>query len=455
MKSIKIVVISLVLLCAGAEYACAQEKMTADEARANAKEAYIFTYGLVMNYRTMYRQAIDGDGAFGKWLHLDIATPKDQDIVTPNNDTPYSYAWVDMRAEPWVLTMPKIEKDRFYTSQWDDLWAYVLDNVGSVKDGNDGMTVLLPSPSWKGKLPEGIDRAVRGESEFLGTLTRAQIIGGEEDLARVKQIQQSYKLQPLSDYLGTEAPAAAPEIDWPAWVENDEMTEKYWSYVAFMLPFTTPHPDDQSMYEKMASLGLKRGVAWEPETLDPAIRQAMKDGIGDARAELKKISQGNVEPSQMAGDRAVVNPTYVNRALGVFMGIFINVAQQSSYFSLPVDADGNPFEGGKHNYTLTMSKDQIPPVKYFWSITMYKLPQRWLVENPIKRYSIGSSTPGLKTGKDGSITLYFSAESPGADKESNWLPAPSGSWWMVMRTYGPDDSILDGTYKVPPIKKQP
>ena len=153
-----------------------QNKVTADQAQAIAKEAYIFAYGLVMNYRTMYRQAIEGDRAFGKWLHLGIATPKDQDIVTPNNDTPYSYAWVDLRAEPWVLTMPKIEKDRFYTSQWDDLWAYVLDNVGSVKDGNDGMTVLLPSPSWKGKLPEGIDRVIRGESEFLGTLTRTQII---------------------------------------------------------------------------------------------------------------------------------------------------------------------------------------------------------------------------------------------------------------------------------------
>ena len=181
----------------------------------------------------------------------------------------------------------------------------------------------------------------------------------------------------------------------------------------------------------------------------------MKDGIGDARAELKKLSQGNVEPSQMAGDRTIVNPTYQNRALGVFMGIFINVAQQSSYFSLPVDSDGKPFDGGKYNYTLKMSKDQIPPVKYFWSITMYSLPNRFLVENPIKRYSIGSATPGLKTGDDGSITLYFSAESPGKDKESNWLPAPNGPWWLVMRTYGPQDSIVDGTYKVPPIKRQP
>ena len=206
------------------------------------------------------------------------------------------------------------------------------------------------------------------------------------------------------------------------------------------------------MYEKMASIGLKRGAAWEPEKLDPAIRQAMKDGLEDARAGFKKLSQGKVEPSKFAGARNTLNPTYLNRALGVYMGIFVNVAEQSVYFSIPIDADGNSFEGGKHGYTLEMSKDQIPPVKYFWSITMYSLPDRFLVENPIKRYSIGSVTPGLKTGDDGSITLYFSAESPGKDKKSNWLPAPNGPWWLVMRTYGPQESIVNGTYKVPPIK---
>ena len=157
-KSIKIVVMSLALLCAGGGYGCAQDKPTSDEARAIAKEAYIFNYPLVMYYRTMYLQAIDKDsksfsGGFGKWLHLGTSSPKDTDIVTPNNDSPYSYAWVDLRAEPWVLTMPKIEAKRFYTSQWNDLWGFVLDNAGSVDDGNDGVSVLLASPTWKGELP--------------------------------------------------------------------------------------------------------------------------------------------------------------------------------------------------------------------------------------------------------------------------------------------------------------
>lgn len=135
------------------------------EIRAIAKDAYIFSYPVVMNYRTMYMQAIEGDREFGKWLHLGLASPADTDIVTPNNDTPYSYAWLDLRAEPWVLTMPKIEKDRFYTSQWDDFFGYVLDNAGSVVDGNDGGSYLLASPSWKGETPKGITRVIRGESD--------------------------------------------------------------------------------------------------------------------------------------------------------------------------------------------------------------------------------------------------------------------------------------------------
>ena len=130
----------------------AQAKVTPGGAKAIAKEAYIFNYPLVMMYRTMYLQAIDTksksySGGFGKWLHLGTSSPKDTDIVSPNNDSPYSYAWVDLRAEPWVVTLPKIEKNRFYTSQWDDLWGFVLDNPGSVEDGNDGVSVLLSSPT--------------------------------------------------------------------------------------------------------------------------------------------------------------------------------------------------------------------------------------------------------------------------------------------------------------------
>src|SRR5262249_25537412 len=175
--------------------------LTAQRARTYAHDAYIVTYPLVLNYRTMYMQAIK-KGAFGKWLHLDFASPADTDIVTPNNDTPYSWAWVDLRAEPWVLTMPKIDEGRYYTSQWNDLWGYVLDNPGSLSDGYGGGSYLLAAPDWEGTTPNGIKRVIRGESTILGTLTRTQPSRGARDTSSVKQIQQEYKLQPLSAFIG-------------------------------------------------------------------------------------------------------------------------------------------------------------------------------------------------------------------------------------------------------------
>jgi hypothetical protein len=427
----------------------AAEGIETQEVRGLARDAYIFTYPLVMNYRTMFMQAIDGDKAMGKWLHLGLSSPADTDIVTPNNDTPYSYAWVDLRTEPWVLTMPRIEKERFYTSQWDDYWGYVLDNPGSVNDGNDGISVLLASPSWKGNLPEGVARVIQGESDFLGTLTRTQIIGGQEDLRKVREIQESYKLEPLSSFAGTPAPSPAPAIAWPKWSEGDETEEAYWSYVSFLLPFVTPNPEDQALYEALAKLGIESGSTWDPETMDPAVREAMQSGLEDGRAQMKKLSEGGIDAAKFFGTRERVGTNYMDRALGVYMGIFGNVKEVSVYLSMPADADGKPLDGSTSAYTLTFTKEQIPPVDYFWSITMYKLPQRWLVENPIDRYSIGSATSGLKTNEDGSLVIYVGKESPGKDKESNWLPAPDGPFWTVMRCYGPDDSIINGTYKRP------
>jgi hypothetical protein len=431
----------------------AADKVTPAEARKIAKEAYIFNYPLVMYYRTMYLQAIDTksksySGGFGKWLHLGTSSPKDTDIVTPNNDSPYSYSWVDTRAEPWVLTLPKIEANRFYTSQWDDLWGFVLDNPGSVEDGNDGVTVMLASPSWKGKLPKGVKRVIQGDSEFLGTLTRTQLLE-PKDLPNVKKIQKKYKLQPLSAYLGKPAAKAAPAIQWKTWKEGAEKTDEFWDYVNFILPFTTPNPQDKPVLDNMAKIGL--GVKGSKQSAE--IKAAMQKGMKDALAELKKGATGKVDPALFFRSRKDTNKDYENRALGILMGIFGNVKKVSVYFSVPKDAQGELLDGSKHSYSLKFTADQIPPAKNFWSFTMYKLPQRWLVDNPIDRYSIGSPTPGLKKDADGSITLYFGAKSPGKDKDSNWLPASEGPFWLVLRTYGPGKAILDKTWKVPPVKQ--
>jgi hypothetical protein len=449
---LKLAITTFFLLVLSSPLAAA-DQLSAEKARAIAKEAYIFNYPLVLYYRTMYLQAIDPtsksySGGFGKWLHLGTSTPKDTDIVSPNNDTPYSYAWVDLRAEPWVLTMPKIEVKRFYTSQWDDLWGFVVGNAGSVDDGNYGISVLLASPTWKGELPKGVKRVIQGDSEFLGSLTRTQLFE-PKDLPNVKKIQKEYKLQPLSAYLGKPAPRTAPAIQWKPWKEGDETTPAFWDYVNFLLPFTTPNPQDMLVLDNMAKIGLGVNDA-KPNA---EIQAAMKLGMQDALTELKKASEHITDPSLFFRSRKDTNKDYFNRALGVMVGIFGNVKKVSVYFATARDDHGELLDGSKHNYTITFAADNIPPAKNFWSYTMYKLPQRWLVDNPINRYSIGSATPGLKKAADGSITLYFQTRSPGKDKESNWLPTPEGPFWPILRTYGPGQSILDKTYKLPPVKQ--
>ena len=195
----------------------------------------------------------------------------------------------------------------------------------------------------------------------------------------------------------------------------------------------------------------------KPAPVKPKVsarKQAEQAGLlamKDALADLKQASEQITDPSLFFRSRQDTNKDYFNRALGVMVGIFGNVKKVSVYFATAKDDQGELLDGSKHNYTLTFAADNIPPAKNFWSYTMYKLPQRWLVDNPINRYSIGSATPGLKKAADGSITLYFQAKSPGKDKESNWLPAPEGPFWPILRTYGPGQTILDKTYKLPPV----
>jgi hypothetical protein len=204
------------------------------------------------------------------------------------------------------------------------------------------------------------------------------------------------------------------------------------------------------MIERIAKIGVAPGADWAPGDMSDAIQK----GLDDALEELKQKSKTLTDASSIFGPRELIKTDYFSRALGVYMGIFANTANITTYYTLLKDSDGDLLDGSKHNYTLRFEADKTPPVKNFWSLTLYTVPPAsFLVDNPIDRYSIGSATPGLKTADDGSITLYFSVKSPGKDKESNWLPSSEGPFWLPMRLYGPGKPILDKTWKMPPVKK--
>ena len=425
--------------------------------RDAARDSYLFTYPLVMMYRTMYLQAIDESsptfsGGMGQWLHLGNATPADTDIVTPNTDTPYSYAWVDLRAEPWVLTMPAIGPDRFYTSQWDDLWGYVLDNSGSVNDGNDGVSVLLAGPAWDGDLPEGIDRVIQGETSFLGSLTRTQLLPSDTS-QDIERIQASYQLEPLSAFLGQSAPPPAEAVDWLAWTEGAELGLGYWTHVAQLLEFVEPNDADADAYASLASIGIERGQPFDPLALGDAHKKALQGGIEDARALMDKEVVLLTDATALFGPRSQVGQKYLKRSLGIYGGIFGNTKNISVYQNQVVDDQGRPLNASNGPFEMTFVAGALPPVDFFWSLTMYKLPDRHLVDNPIDRYAISSTTPNLIMGADGSLKIYISMEQPQeAEAKANWLPAPEGPFWLVMRSYGPGQSILDKTYELPPVR---
>jgi hypothetical protein len=436
----------------------AAPKLSAEDARAIARDAYIFAYPLVLYYRTMYRQAIDAKspsyaGGFGRWAHRKPATPASKDIVTPNIDTPYSYAWVDLRAEPWVLTQPPGGGgNRYVASQWDDLWGFVLDCPGSILDGDGGGSYLLAPPGWKGQMPAGIKRAMRGESSFLGTMTRTEE-RGPGDAAAVAKIQQAYKLQPLSAYLKQPAPAAAPAVEWPVWHEGSEKTLGFFGYANFLLTFTTPDPKDAPMLQRVARIGVVPGARWDEAQMDAALRDAITAGIGDAHQAMRAASLKLTDSIGLFGPRAALGTDYLNRAVGVAGGIFGADPQQAIYYPYAADQSGAPADGSKHAYTITFPSGGTPFARYFWSVTMYGAADHLLVANPLNRYALGSHPPQPRPDPDGSITLYLQRNPLPAERRANWLPAPNGEFFAVLRVCGPNQDEISRLWRPPPLKR--
>jgi hypothetical protein len=433
----------------------AQDKeVTPDEAYAIAKEGYIFCYPLNYYYRTLYSQIADPAnkknlGGFGKWRHDPLATVKDKETTMPNLDTPYSWAWVDVRSEPWVLVQPPADEGRFYSSVWGDLWAQILDYPGSTNDGYGGGTYLLAPTSWKGQVPQGIKRVISSETTIFGTLTRTAV-SGPADIAKMDKIRQGYRLMPLSAYLKQPAPPAAPAINWPVWNSADMTSAEFFRLSNFLMQFAVPNELDRPMYDKMAKLGIGPGGSYDPAKFSPQILAAINSGIAEGHKEIVDGATTATDSTKFYGPREFMGTRYLDRAIGVEVGGFIpNVAKQAFYAQWTTEPNGAAMDGSKASYTITFPKGQLPKVHFFWSVTMYDLSTRLLVDNPIDRYSIGDRTEGLKYNDDGSLTIYVQKDSPGKDKESNWLPAPNGPMSIIARMYGPDDRILNGEYKFP------
>lgn len=441
-----------------------------EETKAIAEEGFIYGLPLVMNYTANYEFWVDKTskqykGPFNELFNEHrVFTYQDTAVVTPNSDTPYSFACVDLRAEPFVFSVPAVEKERYYSLQFCDWNTFNYGYVGSRATGTEPGDYLIAGPDWKGEAPAGIKGVLRPTTQFTLIIVRTQLFGAD-DMPNVIKVQAGYKLQPLSAFLKQPAPPAAPAIDFPK--ANAELAKtNFFEFVDFSLQFAPAGPEEKEIRARLARIGIGPGKTFNFKDLSLEHKAAVLLGLkeGEKKVEQKLTTIGTKingwSVGSAFGNREFFKGDWLLRAAAAKAGIYGNNAEEAVYPMLKTLPDGEALDGSKNRYTLTFPAGQLPPVNAFWSVTMYDGKTQLLIENPIGRYLINSPMlPAMKKNEDGSLTIYIQKESPGADKEANWLPAPNGPIYMVMRLYWPKTgapSILppgQGTWKPPGLVK--
>ncbi|MGB9476377.1 MAG: DUF1254 domain-containing protein [Candidatus Udaeobacter sp.] len=442
--------------------------MTPAETKAIAEEGFIYGLPIVMNYGVMYEYVIDKNSSqykapFNKLYNMRrVATPEDTAVVTPNSDTPYSIGFMDLRAEPVVISVPAIDKSRYYSVQLCDGNTFNYGYIGTRTTGPEAGDYMVAGPDWKGETPPGIKKVFTSSTQFSIVIFRTQLFN-PADMPNVIKIQNGYKTQPLSAFLKQPAPSAVPAINFPK-INKELAKTGFFDYLAFQLQFAPAGPEEKAIREKLSRLGVEAGKSFDFKALSPEQKAAVMEGIKAGETKVTEaVSNGGKEINGWRitdpdGDRVFFNGDWLKRSVAAQAGIYGNNSAEATYPITRVDVNGEPLDGSKHSYTLTFPAGQLPPVNAFWSVTMYDGKSQLLIKNPINRYLINSPMlPNMKKNADGSLTLYIQKDSPGKNKESNWLPAPNDVIYLVMRLYWPKTeppSILppgEGTWKPPGI----
>ena len=437
------------------------------EAKTIAEEGFIYGLPIVMNYAVMYEYSVDKNSGQYKapfnQIHNEarVFTYKDTAVITPNSDTPYSILWLDLRAEPIVLSVPAVDKSRYYSVMLCDGNTFNYGYVGSRATGSEAGDYMVVGPDWKGATPPGIKKVFQSSTQFSAVAYRTQLFNSA-DMPNVEKVQAGYKVQPLSASLKQPAPPAAAAVDFPK--ANAELVKKnFFDYLDFALQFAPAGPEERVIREKLARIGVGPGRTFDFKDLPLTHKIEIGLGMKDGEEKVEKyLASGQKDVNgwkigSLFGDRQFYSGDWLKRAAAAKGGIYGNDAVEAVYPMAKTLADGEVLDGSRHEYTLTFPAGQSPPVNAFWSVTMYDGKTQLLIENPINRYLINSPMlPGMKTNADGSLTLYIQNKSPGADKESNWLPAPKDAIYLVMRLYWPKSeppSVLppgaDSTCSVP------
>ncbi len=444
------------------------EKETPDEAanlrRDTAKDAYVYGYPLVLMDVTRARMtnvpSSSGHAApMGQFANI-RAFPDATfvDVVSPNADTLYSSAWLDLKQEPIVLSVPDTH-GRYYLMPMLDAWTNVFASPGKRTTGTAKGDYAITGPGWSGTLPAGV-KEIKSPTNMVWIIGRTQT-NGKADYAAVHAIQDGYKLTPLSAWGKPYTPPANlptdPKIDMKAAPVDtvaamDAAT--FFNRLAMLMKDNPPSAADAPMVARLASIGIVPG---QPFNLDRnGNGTGIPDGVDDGKKRVIELGRdpGNARLvngwSISTGDMGTYGTNYRARAAVAWVGLGANLMADAVYPMSRIDADANPFNGA-YKYVLHFDKGQTPPANAFWSLTMYNEKQAF-VANPINRYAIGDRDK-MKFNKDGSLDIYIQHDSPGNVKESNWLPANAGDFNLIMRIYWPKETVLKGAWTPPPVKK--
>jgi len=446
--------------------------ISADEVQAIAREAYVYGFPMVMNLKTIYDYTVDVDSPNYKGPLNEVScearlfTPADTAVVTPNSDTPYCMFWMDLRSEPVVLTVPELEDDRYYSVQLIDLYTHNFAYIGTRVNDNAAGSYLLAGPGWTGEKPDGITEILASETDLIFGIIRTQLFDSD-DLARVAEIQNSYALQPLSAYLGEAAPAKAPAIEFPTWTEGAEFSVAAFDYLDFALGLVSTHPDESELMASFAKIGIGTTDTFSTTAMPPeylgSLENAVQQSVEEIRAFIGANSSDPLFSARLFGTREFLNesaatmgqPTlYLPRAAAAIAGLYGNSGAEAVYPMYFADDDGDQLDASEHSYVMRFSAGGLPPAKAFWSLSMYDGPTQLFINNPLDRYLVTSTMiEDFVFEDDGSLLIHVQNNSPGAEREANWLPAPDGPFYLALRLYLPEQRVLDGDWAAPSLSK--
>ncbi|MEI6160255.1 MAG: DUF1254 domain-containing protein, partial [Roseococcus sp.] len=415
-----------------------------------AEAAFHFGLPIVMNYAVMHEFCLEPGNPQYKapfntiYNEARVFTWQDTAIPTPNSDTPYSMVWLDLRAEPIVLSVPDVPAGRYFSVQICDGNTYNVGYIGSRTTGQGAGSWLVAGPGWQGQAPAGVKGVIRSTTQFALTIFRTQLFSAE-DMPNVVAVQRGYRAEPLSAFLRQPAPPAPPAIRWPR-INAELAKHHFFDYLAFALQFSAVQPNEAAIRTQMASIGIDgRGTPLPHSFLD-RIELLGAAFLGERKLEAAVAAAGvginGWRVANVPGSPEAYNGDWLLRAVVAKAGIYANSTEEACYPYTRHDATGAVLDGRANRYTLTFGPNQLPPVNAFWSVTMYHGGNQLLVQNPINRYLINSPMlAGARRNPDGGLTIHIQKDDPGEALRANWLPAPNGPIYLVMRLYWPKTEV--------------